>query len=121
MPRELTERDREVLVDLDVACRNYQHEIGQDWVQPLDCGGSNGSDHSYRLSKLAKMGLAEQKRRGGWSRGSKKYRITPAGRATLFTIGHTSRPREFLAKIKEHQDAARAALAARTSDGEEAQ
>ena len=80
---KLTERDYEVLGELDAACRNYLAVTGSDWVQPLDCGGSNGSDHSYRLSKLATAGLAESKRRGGWSRGSKSYRITPGGRAAL--------------------------------------
>lgn len=79
----LIERDIEILCDLEAACRNYMNVVGDDWVQPLDCGGSNGSDHSYRLGKLAKAGYAEQRRRGGWSRGSKSYRITDAGRAAL--------------------------------------
>lgn len=54
----MVERDREVLVD--------------------------GSDHSYRLSKLAKLGLAENRQRmAHMSRGSKVYRITDAGRRAL--------------------------------------
>lgn len=84
---KLTARDLEVLIDLDAACRNHMDVIGKDWVQPLDCGGSNGSDHSYRLSKLAKAGLAEQRQRGGGCRGSKSYRINDAGRAALAKTG----------------------------------
>ena len=80
---DLTARDLEVLDDLRVACDNYQRVEGHQWVRPLDCGGTNGSDHSYRLSKLARAGYAEQKRRGGFSRGSKIYRITDVGRITL--------------------------------------
>jgi DNA-binding PadR family transcriptional regulator len=50
----------------------------------MDCGGSNSSDHSYRLSKLVKMGLAESKQRWGvrWGRrGSKIYRPSELGLA----------------------------------------
>lgn len=85
-----TERDLEVLDELRAATDNYL-SLGEDgWVQPIDCGGTNSSDHSYRLSKLAKMGLAEQRRRGGWSRGSRSYRITDAGRAALSQIKDSS-------------------------------
>jgi len=80
---KLTQRDFEILDDLCVACDNHLHIGLDDWVQPIDCGGTNGSDHSYRLSKLAKTPLAETKRRGGWTRGSKSYRITEVGRAAL--------------------------------------
>jgi hypothetical protein len=78
-----TNRDMEVLGDLAAAVKNYT-EIGAGiWVRPLDCGGFNGSDHSYRLGVLARLGLAERKRRGGYSRGSWKYTITEAGHAAL--------------------------------------
>lgn len=80
MTQDLIERDAEVLNELR-GCM----DMGLPWARPMDCGGSNGSDHSYRLNKLAKMGLAETEQRSAWavSRGSKKYRITDAGRAAL--------------------------------------
>ena len=86
MRPHLTARDGEVLSELNAACKNYMDVTGNDWVRPLDCGGSNSSDHSYRLAKLARMGLAEQKQRWGsvrMPRGSKVYRITEAGSAAL--------------------------------------
>lgn len=62
-------------------------------VAPIDCGGSNGSDHSYRFSRLVKMGFAEHRKRGmEWGkaptrwRGSKMYRPTEAGRAALAKV-----------------------------------
>ena len=85
----MTERDREILAEL-IAAYDQAERHGWDGVAPMDCGGSDGSDHSYRLSKLAKLGLAEQKYRGlDWGvkparsiwRGSKLYRPTAAGRA----------------------------------------
>jgi len=79
----LTERDLEVLGELEAACRNYQQVTGEDWVQPIDCGGTNSSHHSYTLSKLVRKGLAERRRRGGYSRGSWSYRINDAGRQRL--------------------------------------
>lgn len=92
---KLTERDLEVLSDLEAANRQLK-PFGSEWATPLHCGGSNGSDHSYRLSKLARLGFAQSKQRGGAdpedgtngkrilaSRGSKCYRITDAGRAAL--------------------------------------
>ena len=89
MKVELTERDIEVLRALRSATNNHlKCGISGGWAQPMDCGGFNGSDHSYRLSKLASRGLAEQKQRGGWSRGSKSYRITEAGRQFLLDTGH---------------------------------
>jgi hypothetical protein len=79
----LTERDIDVLGDLAAAVRNYQRFGMGDYVRPLDCGAGNGSDHSYRLNKLARYGLAIAKRRGGYTRGSKKYTITEAGLRAL--------------------------------------
>lgn len=83
----MVDRDGEVLAELDSACRMFLRLDHMDgWVRPLDCGGTNGSDHSYRLSKLARMGLAEQRQRSSWGtgqRGSKRYRITEAGRIAL--------------------------------------
>lgn len=54
-----------------------------EWAAPLDLGGTNGSPHSYVLSKLVDAGLVEFRRRGFGPRGSKEYRITNAGRAAL--------------------------------------
>lgn len=82
----LGERDREILGDLEFANRNRADAGMSPWARPLDCGGSNGSDHSYRLSKLVRLGLAESKQRSAWmSRGSKVYQITDAGKAALAT------------------------------------
>lgn len=78
----LTERDIEILRDLEAAQKNYA-ACGKPeaWMRPLDCGGSNGSDHSYRLSKLVKNGLAKSRQRSflRGRRGSKEFRTTDAG------------------------------------------
>jgi len=77
----LLARDREVLNEL-CACHDSRYPM--EWARPLDCGGSNGSDHSYRLSKMAKAGLVEARQRSAFgTRGAKVYRITDAGRAAL--------------------------------------
>ncbi len=80
--RPLTERDFEVLRYLD-ACHEakYGHENG--WATPMDIGGHDGSHHSTTLAKLERHGLVESKARGGWLRGSKKYRTTETGRARV--------------------------------------
>lgn len=80
---KITERDVEVLKELEAHERSMKKMgVGGEklWARPLDCGGTNGSHHSQTLSKLARHGLAEQKKRGGFSRGSKVYRITSKGR-----------------------------------------
>lgn len=93
----LTPRDREILDSLIFA---YDERARFGWptlsdgriidgVSPLDCGGMDGSDHSYRLSKLVKLGLAEHRKGLSWGhaskrvRGSKKYRPTDVGRAAI--------------------------------------
>lgn len=87
-----TERDIDVLGDLEAAVRNMRdlQEQGlkvSEWVRPMDCGGANGSDHSYRLGRLAKMGLAERKKIYGissdGSRGCYKYTITAEGQKII--------------------------------------
>lgn len=84
MTSYLRERDMEVLDELLSATDNHIKVGFSGWVAPMECGGSNGSDHSYRLSKLARVGVAEQKQRSAYmSRGSKVYRITEAGRSIL--------------------------------------
>ena len=85
MSAGLTERDLEILRELDAANRNHaRYGFMGGWARPLDCGGSNGSDHSYRLAKLVKLGLAESRQRSGFmSRGSKVYRVTEAGLTLL--------------------------------------
>lgn len=100
---DLTERDLEVLDELVYVCdahlpnniHGYQSACPQtsrgDGASPLDCGGSNGSDHSYRLTKLARLGYAEHRQRGHeWgdlrttgARGSKVYRPTEKGRKAI--------------------------------------
>lgn len=84
----MTGRDIDVLGDLRAAVDNYEGIGAGSWVRPLDCGGSNGSDHSYRLSKLAKAGLAESRVRSSGQRGSKRYTITEKGRSTLRCLQH---------------------------------
>lgn len=72
----MTERDIDVLGDLEAACRNHV-EVGflDGWARPLDCGATDGSDHSYRLAKLVRRGMAEAKQRSALRgrRGSKLY------------------------------------------------
>lgn len=82
---DLAERDLEVLAELDAACRNHLSVGLNDWVRPLDCGGTNSSDHSRRLGKLVQRGLAEDRQRSSLRgrRGSKVYRITEAGKNLL--------------------------------------
>ena len=87
--RNLTGRDIETLDALRAATDNYfaldNHKEG--WVMPMDCGGTNGSHHSYTLSKLAKRGLCDRKKYGGRrEKGSCRYRINDAGRAFLITL-----------------------------------
>lgn len=88
--RPLTDRDLETLDDLRMATddaiqyggRNGRPSTG--WVMPLDCGGMNGSHHSYTLSKLAGRGLCERKKYGApREKGSCRYRINDAGRERL--------------------------------------
>lgn len=103
MSAPLTERDLEVLEALVHVCDahlpnnvfGYQSPCPQttrgDGASPLDCGGSNGSDHSYRLTKLARLGYAEHRQRGKpWgdvatrdARRSKVYRPTDQGREAI--------------------------------------
>lgn len=90
---KLGEVDRERLGDL-IGGYDQRARFGwngdRDGVAPIDCGGMNGSDHSYRFSKLARLGLAEHRKRGcDWGhapkrrRGSKVYRPTDLGRAVF--------------------------------------
>jgi hypothetical protein len=69
------------------------------WARPMDLGGSSGSSHSYRLRNLAAVGLVESRQRGTLNnllagsagqaepapgtRGSRRYKITEAGRRQL--------------------------------------
>lgn len=86
MGKPLTARDIETLGELDAATRNHLAVMPErgGWVMPMDCGGSNGSHHSYTLAKLAKRRLAERKKYGtAHEKGSCRYRISPAGRIFL--------------------------------------
>lgn len=75
----------DVLGTLEFATRNSidVEPKKEGWVRPRDCGGSNGSRHSYTLTKLAKLGYADARSWGGWSRGSKRYRINSQGKLML--------------------------------------
>lgn len=84
--RDLTERDIDTLGDLRAATDNFIRldNYRDGWVMPMDCGGSNGSHHSYTLHKLAKRGLCERKKYGThFGKGSCRYRINQAGRDYL--------------------------------------
>lgn len=83
----LTDCDFEILAELIYCCdeSRYGGNRGTGQAAPLDCGGSNGSDHSYRLTKMSRLGYAEHKQLGAveWgdvttrnARGSKVYRPT---------------------------------------------
>lgn len=89
--KPLTERDIKTLGELSVATNPRDAFAREGWVMPLDCGGSNGSHHSYTLAKLAKRGLCDRKKYGGKrDKGSCRYRINDAGRAYLKST-HESR------------------------------
>ena len=76
---KLTDRDLKVLDDLRWACDRAP--IGWDgWVRPMDCGGRDGSDHSYRLRKLANLDLVERRK---VTYRSARYKITVSGRGLL--------------------------------------
>ncbi len=83
--KPLTDRDVDTLGELEAATRSFLKQNYRDgWVMPMDCGGSNGSHHSYTLHKLAKRGLCDRKKYGGrHDKGSCRYRINNAGRAFL--------------------------------------
>lgn len=89
----LSEVDCERLFDLIAGyehCAQFRKDREGDryGVAPIDCGGTDSSDHSYRFTKLVRLGLAEHRKRGcDWGqsprrvRGSKVYRPTPRGLA----------------------------------------
>lgn len=89
---DLTGRDLEVLNELVYACDESEggrHREGG--IAPIDIGGGSRSDHSYRLTKMARLGYVEHRMRGHeWgdvttrdARGSKVYRPTDKGRETV--------------------------------------
>lgn len=74
----LTDRQREVLLSL--------HD--DEWLRPLDIGGSDRSHHSRTCAQLVRKGLAEEQRGGDSPRGTARhgfrYRRTAAGRAVVY-------------------------------------
>lgn len=93
--KPLTERDIDVLENLDGATTNYlELDLKDGWVMPMDCGGTNGSHHSYTLAKLAKRGLCDRKKYGSArSKGSCRYRMNDTGRAFLAERGNKHIPK----------------------------
>lgn len=79
----LTENQYEVLSGLEAELRAKYSLRNDRFATPLMLGGYNGSHHSTTLSRLAKKGWVERKRRGGWGRGSYVYKITDAGLEAL--------------------------------------
>jgi len=86
--KPLTDRDIDTLGELRAATDNYLiYALKDGWVMPMDCGGSNGSHHSYTLHKLAKRGLCDRKKYGNKrEKGSCRYRINDAGRTFLAAL-----------------------------------
>ncbi|UCN12747.1 MULTISPECIES: helix-turn-helix domain-containing protein [Mycobacterium avium complex (MAC)] len=62
-------------------------QFGTDsgWVRPRALGGRDGSHHSAVLAQLEVRGLVESKVRSPGVRGSRLYRLTPAGAAVVDT------------------------------------
>lgn len=84
--KPLTERDWETLGELEAATRSCLQWTPkrEGWVMPMDCGGGNGSHHSYTLHKLAKRGLCDLMKLGNkHEKGSCRYRINETGRIAL--------------------------------------
>ncbi len=78
-PRPLTDRDWEVLADLEDFQRRFTR-----MAAPLDIGGFDCSHHSPTLTKLCKRDLVERKRHYvGISGGHWRYGVTDAGREAL--------------------------------------
>ena len=75
------EREREVLSAL-ASARDIAPSM-KGWLTPMFCGGRDASYHSHVLLSLVKRGLVEKEMRGGWTKRSWQYRITPAGRSWL--------------------------------------
>lgn len=76
---DLTEREREILSEANYIYRKPEQGLdgyGEGWFKPMHVGGHNRSYHSRTLKQLVKKGLIEAKQCGGYSRGSKRYRIT---------------------------------------------
>lgn len=79
MSGTVADRDLEVLVEM------LRSSGDERWLRPMDVGGFDGSDESYRMAKLARLGLAERSRRNSIAndfnqgRGSYVYRLTGAG------------------------------------------
>lgn len=74
----LTKRERDVLTALS--------QTGYDWNRLLDIGGSNGSDHSRIVRKLAARGFVAMKVTGGsmtQQRRTYRYGITVLGQMQL--------------------------------------
>jgi hypothetical protein len=72
------QREYEVLGALEAAPRTMPDSKG--WLTPMFCGGTDASHHSRTLRSLVPRDLVEKKERGGWTKTSWQYRITPAGR-----------------------------------------
>lgn len=94
----LTDHERECLEGLAHCHDHPRHPM--KWARPLDIGGHNGSHHSNTLQRLTAKGWVNFRYRQGneplqgengkrlfASRGSKRYRITDAGRAAIKSKG----------------------------------
>jgi hypothetical protein len=61
MSMTLTDRQMEVLRELEAAVRNMQSFPGRR-ISTMDCGGRDGSHHSGTLAQLCKKGLATRRK-----------------------------------------------------------
>lgn len=104
--KTLTERDIDTLGCLEAATNNFidLDNLRDGWVMPMDCGGSNGSHHSYTLHKLAKRGLCDRKKYGNKrEKGSCRYRINDAGRIFLKSPAPSALPMTSPGKPTSHE------------------
>ena len=94
----LTESDFTVLRSLEWETGSRENDR---WATPMDCGGTDGSNHSASLTKLTRCGLAECKKGSKIvsgveivlepslfkkAKGSRYFRITDSGRAVLRSL-----------------------------------
>ena len=123
---KLTENQIEVMNELYASIGLFPDRRG--WCTPLELGGSNGSHHSGTLNALARKGMVQFKQRhrddppdgenGGKrfaGRGSKCYRLTPAGIEWIKTWreGAAASPRLTTLQISAHGEHSMSAVVLR--------
>jgi hypothetical protein len=64
-----------------------------EWVVPMQVGGSDASHHALTLARCVRIGLVDRKRRGGHSRPSWLYKINQNGIEMQRSLAATHRSR----------------------------